>query len=125
MGDEVAAMRTDLWSWPGSAQYRAATTPHNSTVGQQPAVVARPTSAEEVAEVVSWAAGRNLVLTVQASGHGAGAQVGADQVLVDTSALDRVQIDAEARTARAGAGATWSAVNAAAQQRGLFGLAGS
>jgi FAD/FMN-containing dehydrogenase len=125
MEDEVAAMRTDLWSWPGSAPYRAATTPHNSTVGQQPAVVARPTSAEEVAEVVSWAAGRNLVLTVQASGHGAGAQVGADQVLVDTSALDRVQIDAEACTARAGAGATWSAVNAAAQQRGLFGLAGS
>ena len=121
----MAAMRTDLLSEPGSAQYRSATTPHNSSVVQQPAAVARPTSAEEVAEVVRWAADRDLVLLVQASGHGAGARVGGDQVLVDTSALNGVQIEAQTRTARVGAGATWSAVNAVAEAHGLLGLAGS
>jgi hypothetical protein len=92
---------------------------------QQPTAVARPTSAEEVCEVVGWAAGRDLVVVPQASGHGAGAPVGQDRLLVDTSALVAVQIDPEARTASVGAGVTWSAVNTAAQQHGLLGLAGS
>jgi FAD binding domain len=121
----MAAMRADLLSERGSAQYRSATTPHNSSVVQQPAAVARPTTAEEVAEVVRWAADRDLVVVVQASGHGAGARVGGDQVLVDTSALNGVQIETQARSARVGAGATWSAVNAVAEKHGLFGLAGS
>jgi FAD/FMN-containing dehydrogenase len=118
-------MRHDLLARPGSAVYRAATTPHNSTAAQQPAAVAHPHSAEEVAEAVRWAAGRNLTVAVQASGHGAGASIGSNQVLVDTSGLDEVSIDAEARIARVGAGATWSAVNSKAEQHGLFGLAGS
>ena len=118
-------MRHDLLARPGSSAYRAATTPHNSTAVQQPAVVARPNSAEEVADAVRWAADRNLVVAVQASGHGAGAPIGADQVLIDTSGLDEVSIDAEAGIAHLGAGSTWSAVNSRAEQYGLFGLAGS
>ena len=121
----VTEMRHDLLARPGSSAYRAATTPHNSTAVQQPAVVARPNSAKEVAEAVRWAADRNLVVAVQASGHGAGATIGADQVLVDTCGLDDVSIDADARIAHVGAGSTWSAVNSRAEQYGLFGLAGS
>ena len=118
-------MRDDLLAWPGSSAYRAGTTPHNSTGAQRPAVVAHPHSAEEVAQAVRWAAGRNLGVAVQASGHGAGAPIGPNQVLVATSGLDDVFIDAEARIAHVGAGATWSAVNSKAERHGLFGLAGS
>jgi FAD/FMN-containing dehydrogenase len=82
-------------------------------------------NAQEVCELVGWAADRDLVLVAQASGHGAGASVGQDRLLIDTSALVGVQIDPEARTANVGAGVTWSAVNTAAQQHGLLGLAGS
>ncbi|HME47538.1 FAD-binding oxidoreductase [Mycobacterium sp.] len=121
----MTEMRTDLLSWPGSAVYRGATTPHNATVVQQPAVVAHPTHSEEVADTVRWAAGRNLGVAVQASGHGAGAPIGSNRVLLDTSGLNTVHIDAAARVAHIGAGATWSAVNSVAQQDGLFGLAGS
>lgn len=121
----MTEMRQDLLAQPGSSAYRAATTPHNSTAAQQPAVVARAHSAEEVAEAVRWAADRNLGVAVQASGHGAGAPIGADQVLIDTSGLDDVSIDPDARIAQVGAGATWSAVNSRTQQHGLFGLAGS
>jgi FAD/FMN-containing dehydrogenase len=74
---------------------------------------------------VRWAADRNLGVAVQASGHGAGAPIGPNRVLIDTSGLDDVCIDVEARIAHVGAGTTWSAVNSTAQQHGLFGLAGS
>ena len=69
-------MNQDLLSRPGSSPYRAATAPHNSTTEQQPAVVAHPHCAEEVAQAVRWAADRNLGVAVQASGHGAGAPIG-------------------------------------------------
>ena len=118
-------MNHDLLSRPGSAAYRAATAPHNSTTAQQPAVVAHPHSAEDVAQSVRWAADRNLGVAVQASGHGAGAPIGPNQVLVDTSGLNEVSIDTAARIAHAGAGTTWSALNSTAQQHGLVGLAGS
>jgi FAD/FMN-containing dehydrogenase len=68
----VNEMSQDLLSRPGSSAYRAATAPHNSTTAQQPAVVAHPHSAEEVAQAVRWAANRDLGVAVQASGHGAG-----------------------------------------------------
>jgi hypothetical protein len=118
-------MSQDLLSRPGSSAYRAATTPHNSTTAQQPAAVAHPHRAEEIAQAVRWAADRNLGVAVQASGHGAGAPIGPNQLLIDTSALNEVSIDPAARIAHAGAGTTWSALNSAAQQHGLFGLAGS
>jgi FAD/FMN-containing dehydrogenase len=114
-----------------SAAYRAATHPHTSSVEQRPARVAVITRPEDlptaIAEVTALerATGRRLVITTQASGHGAGATVDDGSVLFDTSALDDVTIDREARIAVVGAGATWSAVNTAAERHGLLGLAGS
>lgn len=118
-------MRSDLLSEPDSPAYRAATSPHNSSVTQRPARVGHPRTAQEVAAVVSWAAERDLVVAIQASGHGAGAPMGSDCVLLDTSGLDSVAIDPATRTARVGAGATWATVNACAQEHGLLGRAGS
>lgn len=118
-------MRTDLMSPPGSAAYLAATTPHNATVVQRPAMVAHPRDAEDVARAVQWAAERSLGIAVQASGHGAGAPIESDRLLLDTSGLNSVHLDVQARVARVGAGATWSAVNAVAERDGLLGLAGS
>ncbi|OPX13195.1 hypothetical protein B1790_00490 [Mycobacterium sp. AT1] len=118
-------MRDDLLSPPDSAAYRAATTPHNATVVQRPAKVAQVRSADDVGDAVRWAAKHDLRVAVQASGHGAGAPIGAEHLLVDTSGLNSVDVDAAGRVARVGAGATWSAVNAVAERDGLLGLAGS
>lgn len=120
-----ATTRADLFSPPGSPAYRAATTPHNATVVQRPAMVAHPRDREEVVRSVRWAAERDLGIAVQASGHGAGAPVESDQLLVDTSGLASVEVDVRARVARVGAGTTWSAVNAVAERDGLLGLAGT
>ncbi|WP_375486973.1 FAD-binding oxidoreductase [uncultured Jatrophihabitans sp.] len=110
---------------PGDKAYAAATRPHNSVGVQRPAFVARPQDADDVAAVVAECARRGLTALPQATGHGAGGTVGDDTVLVDTSALNDIAIDAQAAVARVGAGVTWGAVNAAAEQHGLLGLAGS
>ncbi|GAA4974584.1 FAD-binding oxidoreductase [Kineococcus glutinatus] len=114
-----------------SAGYAAATRPHNSSVEQRPARVAlisRPEDlAPALAEVVALSRSRGAPLEVvpQATGHGAGAPVNGGAVLLDTSQLAGVSIDPRRRTAVVGAGATWAAVNAAAERHGLLGLAGS
>lgn len=110
---------------PGSGAYLAATSPHNSSGSQHPAYVARATDAAEVGEVVREAVRRGLTVLPQATGHGAGGVVGDDTVILDTSGLTSLTIDAAARGATAGAGLTWGVINAEAEKHGLLGLAGS
>jgi FAD/FMN-containing dehydrogenase len=122
--DQGVTMPVQLFR-EGDPEYTTATTPANSVARQHPAFVARPTDAGEAAAVIREAAARNLRIVPQATGHGAGAEIGPDTLLVDTSGLDFIQVDADARVARTGAGATWGRVNAAASPHGLLGLAGS
>ncbi|MEU0335978.1 FAD-binding protein [Streptomyces sp. NPDC006193] len=116
---------------PDSAEYAAATRPSNSVTPQQPARVAPVAGPDDIARALEEVAtlartsGELLQIVPQATGHGAGAPVGAGAVLLDTSRLTDVVIDPSSRTATVGAGATWSAVNTAAERHGLLGLAGS
>lgn len=110
---------------PGSDGYAAATSPRNSIASQHPLLVAVPTSIDEVAAVVRYAAARALLVVPQATGHGAARALGDDVLLLDTSRLDGVRIDAGRRVAQVGAGARWGAVNGAAEKVGLLGRAGS
>jgi FAD/FMN-containing dehydrogenase len=116
---------------PSSDAYAAATRPHNSSVEQRPYRVAIVTSPQDIPTAIkeiaalAQSSGTALEAVPQATGHGAGAPVGDTAVLLDTSRLTEVAIDPERRVAVVGAGATWSAVNGAAEQHGLLGLAGS
>lgn len=110
---------------PGSEEYVSATKPANSTATQRPAFVVRPVSAEEVGLAVVETARRGLRIVPQSTGHGAGGTIGEDTVICDTSGLTELVIDAKRRTAWAGAGLTWSRINAAAEKYGLLGLAGT
>lgn len=65
----------------GDAEYVAATTPANAVAQQRPAFVARPADAASAAAVVHEAAARGLRLVPQATGHGAGADVGESRSL--------------------------------------------
>ncbi|ONI77580.1 FAD-linked oxidase [Kribbella sp. ALI-6-A] len=111
--------------------YAAATQPHNSSVEQRPArvaVISRPEDlapALEAVDALAQSSGAALEVVPQATGHGAGAPVGDGAVLFDTARLNHIAIDPQTRVATVGAGATWSAINAAAEQHGLLGLAGS
>ena len=111
---------------PGDSGYDAARMPWNVAVQQHPAAVAYPASAEEVVEVVRAATAAGLRVAAQGTGHNAG-PLGAlgDAVLVRTSAMRDVEVDAEARTARVGAGALWIDVVDAVAPYGLAALHGS
>src|SRR4051794_18844793 len=111
---------------PGDPGYDAARMPWNVAVDQRPAAVAYPTSAEDVSEVVLAAAKLGLRVAPQCTGHNAGplGPLG-DAVLLRTSALNGVEVDAERRIARVEAGALWQDVVEAGAVHGLAALHGS
>ena len=110
---------------PGSMEYTSATRPHNSTSAQHPRLVARITSAASATDAVKYARTTGLKIVPQATGHGVSGDIGADSLLVDTSALAEVDVDARSRTVRVGAGAVWSSINRQCEKHGLLGAAGS
>jgi FAD/FMN-containing dehydrogenase len=98
----------------------------NILVNQQPAGIALPRSADDVSEVVRAAAADGKRVAAQRTGHNA-APLGslADTVLLRTAGLGGVRIDADAGTARVGAGALWDDVLPQASELGLAALHGS
>lgn len=110
---------------PGTEQYAAATSPDNSSFAQHPDAVVRPLSADDVAAAVTTARALGLRVGVQATGHGSGAALGGGLVLVDTAGLDALSIDPQTRTARVGAGLTWSTVQRQAEPHQLLALSGT
>jgi len=98
----------------------------NILVDQQPAGIARPSTAEDVSDIVRTAAAQGKQVAAQRTGHNA-APLGslADTVLMRTAGLGGVQIDADAGTVRVGAGALWGDVVPRASELGLAALHGS
>ena len=110
---------------PGTDQYAQSTRPDNSSFRQRPERRVRPRTTDHVATAVTIARALGLRVGVQATGHGAGSPLDGGLVLVDTSALDAVSIHPETRTARVGAGVTWSKVQERAEIHGLLALSGT
>jgi len=83
----------------------------NVLIDQQPAGIALPRSANDVSDVVRAAAADGRQVAAQCTGHLA-APLGplTDTVLLRTASLDGVEIDADAGTARVGAGAPSGAI---------------
>lgn len=98
----------------------------NLLVDQQPAGIAVPRNADEVSAVVRSAAADGKRIAAQCTGHNA-IPLGslADTVLLRTAGLGGVEIDADARTARVGAGALWGDLVSQASEQGLAALHGS
>ncbi|MET9909909.1 FAD-binding oxidoreductase [Streptomyces sp. NPDC006476] len=109
---------------PGDPGYDDELAGFQTGFAQRPAVVCAAGTAEDVIAAVRYAADRGLPIGVQATGHGlpGGFEGG---VLVTTKRMDRVTVDAEARTVRVQAGVRWGQVVAAAEPYGLAPLNGS
>ncbi len=107
----------------GDPGYDEARVPWNLRADSRPAAVAYPAFPDEVAEVLRAAAAAGLRIAPQGTGHGAPPLAGRldDGVLLRTSAMTELTIDAERRSARVGAGVRWGDVVARA---GAVGLAG-
>jgi hypothetical protein len=112
---------------PDDAGWDEARLAWNLAVDQQPAAVALPESADDVARIVRHARANGLRVAAQGTGHNAHplAEQLADTVLVKTQRMRAVEIDPVARRARVEAGALWIDVMLPAGEHGLAPLAGS
>lgn len=115
----------DKLDQPGSDGYKSRTSPRNALPRQQPAAVVRVRSAQDVQAAVRAATTAGFRVYPQATGHGAGAAIMDDVVLLDCSGLSAVEPDTATDTARVGAGATWGDVDAALVPLGRVGLCGT
>lgn len=111
---------------PDSAEWDAVRGTFNLLDDLRPTAIAVPENADEVATAVAEARRRGLDVVVQATGHNASALGDLDgTLLVNTSRLTGVEIDAAARRVRVGAATKWEKVTPALSDLGLAGLHGS
>lgn len=129
LSSDHASLRADLGSQivlPGDEAWDAARRPWNLARDQHPFAVAQPRTVADVQSVVRWAGEHGRRVAAQGSGHGAGPLDSLeDSILLRTTHLASVSIDAAARRARVGAGARWRDVVNPAAAHGLAALAGS
>src|SRR5919206_1394910 len=111
---------------PQDAAWDEARAAWNLAVDQRPALVAIPASAADVVAIVDFAREQGLRVAPQGTGHNASAIATLERtILLKTSALREVDIDAPRRRARVGAGVLWVEVTGPASEHGLAPLAGS
>jgi FAD/FMN-containing dehydrogenase len=126
---DVAKLRSHIAGdviTPGDAEYDVARQAWNLAVEQQPVMVALPESAGDVARIVRYAAEKGLRVAPQGTGHNAN-PLGPlhDTVLLKTSRMIGVEVNAEERYARVQAGAVWADVVGPAYEAGLTAMSGS
>jgi hypothetical protein len=100
----------------------------NLTVDLRPAAVVHPADARDVIAVVAFAREHGLRVSPFGPGHGLSPLRGADlerTIMVRTSDMTGIEIDAGAQRARVEAGVKWGPVIEAAAQHGLAALHGS
>jgi FAD/FMN-containing dehydrogenase len=109
---------------PEDAGYDRARQAWNLTVDQYPALIVFAQSAEDIVEAVRFADAQNLGVAVKATGHGTIHEAN-DSLLIDTSQMTDVRVNAAALTAWVSAGVKWGRVLEQTQAVGLAPLLGS
>ena len=105
---------------PDHSAYDVARRCFNAAVDRHPAVIVRCLGAGDVATAFDFARSHGLDVAVRGGGHNPAGHCAIDQGLViDLSAMRRVEVDAAARVARADGGSTWLDFDAATQAFGL------
>ncbi len=105
---------------PANEGYDEARAVWNGAIDRRPAFIAGCRSPGDVAAAVRFAREGELPVAVRGGGHGvAGTAVCDDGVVIDLSPMKAIQVDPDARTARAGAGVVWGEFDAATQDFGL------
>jgi FAD/FMN-containing dehydrogenase len=117
------ALRADLSGdviLPADPGYDEARKVFNGMIDRRPVVIARCASADDVAAAVRFGADNDLPIAVRSGGHSvAGMSICDDGILIDLGGMKRIEVDAQAKTARAGGGVLWGEFDAATQEHGL------
>jgi FAD/FMN-containing dehydrogenase len=105
---------------PEDAGYETARAVHNGLIDRRPAVIVRCRTASDVVAALALARAEGLEVSVRGGGHNvAGRAVTDGGVMIDLAELKSVEVDPDARTARAGGGVLWAELNDAAAEHGL------
>jgi FAD/FMN-containing dehydrogenase len=111
---------------PADADWDQARMAWNLAADQHPSAVALVESADDVAQVLRFAAENDLRVTAQGSGHGAlSLRMPEGTILVKAERMRGIEVDAEAQTARVEAGVLSLELVEAAAAHGLSSLPGS
>ncbi len=93
---------------------------HNGLVDKRPALIARCSTATDVAAAVHLGRESRLEISVRGGGHNvAGKAVTDGGVMIDLSPMKNTLVEPQAPTITAGGGATWAELNQAAHVHGL------
>jgi FAD/FMN-containing dehydrogenase len=104
----------------GDAGYDEARSVWNGDIDRRPAVIARCSTAGDVAKAIGFARSEGLEIAVRGGGHNfAGTGVCEGGLMIDLSGMREVVVDAAARRARCAGGATWADLDGATQAFGL------
>lgn len=126
-GELLSRLRTTIAGeviTPLDNNYERARQAWNLTVDQHPALIVVPQTTVDIVKAIRFAQAHGLQIAVQATGHGV-IRKADDCLLILTTNLTDVQIDASTQTAWIGAGATWRRVLHQAQAVSLAPLLGS
>ena len=105
---------------PADADYDAARRCFNALVDRRPTVIVRCLGARDVATAFDFAQAHGLQVAVRGGGHNpAGHCVLDGGLVIDLSQMRTVEVDGDARIARAQGGATWLDFDAATEAFGL------
>ncbi|HZQ93669.1 MAG TPA: FAD-binding oxidoreductase [Candidatus Sulfotelmatobacter sp.] len=105
---------------PEAGEYEAARLVFNRAFDRHPALIVRCAGSSDVARALDFAQARNLPLAVRAGGHSrVGFSMCDGGVVIDLSAMKRVDVDPAKRVARVGAGALVRDLDEATQRFGL------
>ncbi len=105
---------------PADQGFDAAREIWNAMHDRQPAVIVEAASAEDVQAAVDFARFHGLELAIRGGGHNIAGLASTDGgLLLSLAGMRAVTVDPAARTARVEGGATWAALDAAAQAHGL------
>jgi FAD/FMN-containing dehydrogenase len=105
---------------PADAGYDEARMVWNGMFDRRPALIARCACAADVVAAVDFARENDMLVAVRGGGHSAaGFSTCDDGLVIDLSGMKRIEVDPQARTARADAGLTWGEFDAATQEHGL------
>src|SRR4029077_8294023 len=101
---------------PGDSEYDSSRALWNGAIDRKPAIVARCSIAEEVAEAVRFARASGLEIAVRGGGHNYAGNAACDGgMMIHLGDMNRVAVDPEARRVTCGGGATWGVGGGAAQ----------
>jgi hypothetical protein len=105
---------------PDASEYESSRQIFNRAFDQRPALIVRCAGAPDIARALDFAQSQNLPLAVRGGGHSrAGFSICDGGVVIDLSGMNRVEVDAGKRVARAEAGALVRDLDQATQRFGL------